>query len=80
LSDIINSIKEAFAEIMLVIGLLDLLVNLQSIINLSNLYSSGQININEYLVRFIFQMVIIPAIPSVLIGLLIHWIREKWGS
>jgi hypothetical protein len=77
LSDLLKSIKEAYAEIAAVIGIIDFFAYAQSIIDLSNLFDSGQITMIEYLIRFVFQFIIIPAIPSILIGLILHWIKKQ---
>lgn len=82
LGDILDSIRDAIGdaigEVLLVIGLIDGLANLQFVVDLGNTYSANLITIDEYLIQIIVRMLVLPAIPGILIGLVIHEVRKAF--
>ena len=75
LNDIWNEIKPAYIEISLVIAVFNVLVSSQEMVALSNMLSNSQISLWGFLIRFVFQFILVPALPSIVIGWTIHKIR-----
>lgn len=73
LDDLIDSLREAYAEILGFYVIFELINFLQNWAELSNLLNSGEITPFVYVIR----LSIIPAIPSIIVGYIVHWIREQ---
>jgi len=80
LSETLNEIREAYKEIIALFALFESingLANTQSLIDLGKSFDSGQLNIYVYLALVTFQWVILPALPSIIIGIIINKKRSK---
>ncbi len=73
-----KEIKQAYIEITAITALIDALVNAQAMVELSNRQYNGEIGIEWFLILFTVQFIIIPAILSIIPGIVIHWIRKKF--
>jgi hypothetical protein len=67
---------DALREIIIVYAVIGSLQALRSLVDLNNMYSTGLITIDEYLIRIVLQFLIVPAMPAVVIGIIIHLILE----
>jgi len=76
LEKIWKEIKPAYIEIASVITLIDALVSSQEMVDLSNMLHKEQITIWWFLIIFNFQFILVPALPSIIIGWVIHKIRN----
>ena len=76
LDDIGETIKDSIAEILAVWGIFDVIIGLESLVDLSNKYNAGEISPEMYLVQIVIMFVIVPSIPSIIFGIIIHWLRE----
>ena len=80
--DILDSIRaaigDAIGEVLLVVGLIDGLANLQFVVDLGNSYSANLITIEEYLIQFVVRMIVLPAISGIVLGLVIHEVRKAF--
>ena len=73
-----DPLKEAWKEIAYTFIILDSLYLMQSAVVLDNLWRTGQISLNEYLIRFISFFIINPAIQAIAIVLITHWILDSF--
>jgi len=80
LEDIREEIEEALKEILGVFAFIEallLLGNIPLLDDLTTKFQSSQISSTEYIITVIIWFILLPSIPSIPIGLVIHWIREK---
>lgn len=77
MSDILDSIRESILEILGVFLLIDALQGLAFVVSLNNAFYAGQITAYEYAFRLIFQFFFLPAITSILVGIIIHKILDR---
>ena len=77
MSDILDAVRDAVLEILGVFVIIDALQGLVVLVSLHNAFYAGQMTVNEYVARLIFHFFIVPAIPSILIGIFIHWILSN---
>ena len=79
IDELLETITDALAEILTVWGIFDVLIGLQSLVDLSNSFYAGEISNEMYLIQMVFMFVIVPSIPSIILGIFIHWLRENFG-
>ena len=72
-------IQEAIAEIAAIFLLVDTLLAIQFISNLNRAYYTHQITGEVYLIRLVVQFFLVPAIPAIVIGIIIHFALERRG-
>ncbi len=72
---ILAEIEDALAEIVATFVVIDALQALASYVSLANKYSQGQIAPEVFLFEIVWNFLIAPAIPSIVIGWIWHRLR-----
>ena len=73
LDGVLGLIQEAIVEIATIFLLVDTLLAIQFISNLNTAFYTHQISGDIYAVRLVVQFFLIPAIPAIVIGIIIHF-------